>query len=139
MAYATVMQFVNALDRNKAGLLVSEAAMIDERNAGGKKLVAAVKANLRAMACFTTAFTKASLLLLAYLVVEALKKKYMPDDQLSKVEARKSLNKVSMKSKEDPTDLIEKLRLLEAMYMESTMVTIDEDERITMMDKTRAE
>jgi hypothetical protein len=87
MAYATVMQFVTALDRNKAGLPVSETATIDERTAGGKKLAAAVKANLQAMACFTMVFTKASLLLLvakaktaerpsglAYLVLEAFKK-----------------------------------------------------------------
>jgi hypothetical protein len=139
---------------NKAGLPVSETSMIDERNTGGKKLAVAVKANLQAMACFTMTFTKACLLLLAakakktaewpiglaYLVVEPLKKKYMPDDQLSKVEARKALNKVSMKSKEDPTVLIEKLRMIKAMYMESTMVTIDETEMIAVvMDKTRAD
>jgi Zinc knuckle len=64
----------------------------------------------------------------------------MPDDQLSKVEARKALSKVSMKPKEDPTVLIERLRMIEASYMESTMVIIDEAHMIAVvMDKTPAE
>jgi hypothetical protein len=42
---------------------------------------------------------------LAYLVVKAIKRKYMPDDTVSKVELRRQLNGISMKKGEDPAVL----------------------------------
>jgi hypothetical protein len=42
---------------------------------------------------------------LAYLVVKALKKEYMPEDTISKVELRRMMNNIKMKKSADPVDL----------------------------------
>jgi hypothetical protein len=42
---------------------------------------------------------------LAYLVVNALKKKYMPKDTISKVELRRMMNGIKMKKSADPVEL----------------------------------
>ena len=82
----------------------------------------AKKANETAMASLTMAFkTEAMLNLvfrsmttawpggLAHKVVEELKKKFQPEDIMSRVELRRSLNAISMKKGQDPSKLFEQI------------------------------
>jgi hypothetical protein len=69
---------------------------------------------------------------LAYLVVLALKKKYMPDDTISKVELRRMMNGISMKKNADPVELFNQISAVKVRYERPGNV-IDEDEFIAIV------
>jgi hypothetical protein len=89
----------------------------------------AKKRNAIAMANLTVAFTSEMAMGLvykaqteewpgglAYLVVAALKAKYMPDDVITKVELRQMLGKVKMKKDDEPSILFEQLSTIENRF-----------------------
>jgi gag-polypeptide of LTR copia-type len=51
---------------------------------------------------------------LAFMVMNALKKKYMPQDTITKVELRQELMRIKMSGEEDPSTLFEKLAKVKA-------------------------
>ena len=102
----------------------------------------AKKANEIAMASLTMAFkTEAMLNLvfrtmttawpggLAYKVVEELKKQFQPEDIMSRVELRRSLNKISMKQGQDPAKLFEQIYSIQ----NRSKVEINEDDFIAVV------
>lgn len=144
-AYATVYKFLSALKKD-SNMPDSEGSEIDESTAAGKRRAKAKAANALAVASLALSFSKDTLLMyvtksmtaewssgLAYKIMDALKKKYQPDDQLSRVEVRVAMNKVQMKAKEDPTVLIDQLKMIEAAYIESSVIKMDEADMIAIL------
>jgi hypothetical protein len=66
---------------------------------------------------------------LAYLVVKALKKKYMPEDTISKVELRRMMNNIKIKKNADPVELFNHVSAVKVRY-ERPGNAIDENEFI---------
>jgi hypothetical protein len=64
---------------------------------------------------------------LAYLVVKALKKKYMPEDTISKVELRTMMNNIKMKKNAYPVELFNQILAVKVRY-EMPGNAIDENE-----------
>ena len=104
--YRVLMEFVDMLDETtaKAELRATEADVLDPNDASDKKKIGAKRANARAMAAFTIAFQTPKMMKfvyaanttdwpkgLAYLVAQALEKKYMPKDVFTAVEAQSML------------------------------------------------
>lgn len=52
----------------------------------------------------------------AWKVVKALKKKYQPQDTITRVELRQILNGISMKTKDNPTTLFEQIDSIQNRY-----------------------
>jgi hypothetical protein len=69
---------------------------------------------------------------LAYLVVTALKRKYMPEDTISKVELRRMMNGIKMKKGSDPVELFNQISAVKVRY-ERPGNTIDENEFIAIV------
>jgi len=152
-AYANVHGFAVSIQRKAdINLPESEDAEIDETTDVGKKQAKAKKMNAIAMANLTMAFTTEALMGivnkavktewpsgLAYLVIDALFKKYVPQDLISMVELRKALNSVTMKKTEDPANLFEALSGIENKY-NTAAYQIPQTELIaTVLEKAPAE
>jgi hypothetical protein len=69
---------------------------------------------------------------LAYLVVKALKKKYMPEDTISKVELRRMMNNIKMQKNADPVELFNQISAVKVRY-ERLGNAIDENEFIAIV------
>ena len=119
-AYAVMKNFSRALVEDPALPASDSVAVADDE----AKL--AKKANEVAMASLTIAFkTEAMLNLvfksmtkewpggLAHKVVAELKRQFQPEDIMSRVELRRSLNKLSMKEGQDPSKLFEQVYLIQ--------------------------
>ena len=117
----------------------------DATTAQGKLIEAAKKRNAIAMANMTMAFTSEGTIALVYeamtddwpgglahKVVAMLKKKYQPQDSMTKVELRKRLAMVSMKKKENPSTLFEQLSAIKNCYNTSTK-KIEEEELMAVV------
>ena len=65
----------------------------------------------------------------ADLVIDAMFKKYVPQDIMSRVELRRAMNKIRMKKREDPANLFEQISALENKYNTATY-TLPDDELI---------
>jgi hypothetical protein len=152
-AYATVHKFAAALkDGGEATLPKKEEDAIDETKDEGKLQAAAKKRNEVAMANLAMAFTTDGLMNLVYkamtedwpsgkahLVVEALFKKYKPQDTVTRVEVRQMLNRVSMKRNDDPAVLFESLSKIENKYNTATRKLDEEDLIAVVLDKAPRE
>jgi len=128
--YAVVYGFTQAIGRNPdPDLPSSKDEIIGEETEEGKKQLKAKKANGVAVANLTMAFTTESLIGMVYKsmdenwlggqawkIVEALFEKHIPQDMVSKVELRRSLNKVVMKKDNHPSVLFETLSGIENKY-----------------------
>jgi hypothetical protein len=128
MAYASVHQFTQALKTGgEAAMPVSDDVTVDATT--HPQVAKAKKRNAIAMANLTMAFTSEMTMGLvykaqteewpgglAYLVVAALKAKYMPDDVITKVELRQMLAKVTMKKDDEPSILFEQLSAIENRF-----------------------
>ena len=68
---------------------------------------------------------------LAHLVVEALFKKYQPQDIITRVELRQMLNGIKMKKGEDPVTLFEQISSIENKYNKNGK--IDEEDLIAVV------
>jgi hypothetical protein len=143
-AYAEVHDFAQALVFDP-DMPSSNAILIDIDTAEGKLQKAAVKRNKIAMANFTMAFTSEGTMSLIYqaetrawpnglasLVTDALKAKYMPQDNVTRVELRQMLNKVSMKPNSNPAVIFEQISTIKNRYCAGTR-TIDSDDLIAVM------
>ena len=102
---------------------------IPTSDAGDKVKIETKKKNARAMAGLSLAFTSAKALKyiygaitpdwpggLAYLVMEAVEKKYAPKDRMTTVDAHKKLFRITMKTREDPTNIFEKISEIEMSH-----------------------
>jgi hypothetical protein len=69
---------------------------------------------------------------LAYLVVKALKRKYMPEDIIFKVELRRRMNGIKMKKGRDPVELFNQISAVKVRY-ERPGSAIDENECIAIV------
>jgi hypothetical protein len=69
---------------------------------------------------------------LAYLVVDALYKRYRPVDIIMRVEMRTRLNQFSMKTHEDPRTLFDQLASIQSAYNDA-MRRIDPDDLIAVV------
>ena len=75
----------------------------------------------------------------AHKIVEALYRKYRPDDLVARAELRKALALLQMKRTEDPTNLFEKISTIENTYA-STQITISQDDLLAVvLDKAPKE
>ena len=152
-AYARVYKFASAAKRVRdSNLPLREDETIDVTTDPGKQRAEAKRANDVCMANLTMAFTSEKLMGLvykatttawpsgqAYLVIDALFKRYVPQDLISKVELRREVNKVSMKKEEDPANLFEALSAIENKY-NTAVFQIQSDELIaTVLEKAPRE
>jgi hypothetical protein len=147
-AYATVYKFSAALkEGGEADLPKTEDDVLDETKSDEKRKADARKRNGVAMANFAMAFTTESQMGmiykavtteypggLAHLVVQALFKKYEPDDKITRVEMREQLTKVSMKAHQDPTTLFEQISAIQNRYNNASR-KIDEEDLIAVILK----
>ena len=147
-AYATVYRFSAALKiGGEADLPQKEDDVLDETKPDEKVKADARKRNGVAMANLAMAFTSETLMGLIYkattteyrgglahMVVEALFKKYEPDDKITRVEMRELLTKVSMKANQDPSTLFEQISAIQNRYNTSTR-KIDEEDLIAVILK----
>eukprot|EP00977_Amphora_coffeiformis_P019679 scaffold7386_cov160-Amphora_coffeaeformis.AAC.9 len=122
-AYAAVKGFLPALQDGGEGYMPpDEATVLDPSDPDEKLMIEAKKRNAVAVASLTMAFTTQALMKhvnkacdedwpsgLAHKIVKSLFNKYRPKDNISKVELRMMLNKVSMKPKDNPEKLFEQL------------------------------
>jgi hypothetical protein len=69
---------------------------------------------------------------LAYLGGKALKKKYTPEDTISKVELRRMMNNIKMKKNDDPVELFNQILAVKVRY-ERPGNAIDENEFIAIV------
>jgi hypothetical protein len=120
-AYANVHGFETTFSKESA-LPEREDNELDESGREGKLGIMAKRRNATAMACFTMAFLREGMIMilyqamtpewprgLAYRVIEILIRKFRPVDMISKIELRTELNNISMKKKDKPSDLFEKI------------------------------
>jgi hypothetical protein len=129
-AFATVCWFSIALGSVKdPEMPATEAEVLAEDDAGKKKL-AAKEANFSTMAQLTMAFTTESAMTfiydgmvnqdwpsgLVYLVVNAIKKKHLPNDMITKVELRRMITGITMKKSEDLVTLFNQIAAVRVKY-----------------------
>ena len=128
-AFATVSRFAEAL-APQTMMPAREDELIDETTDDGRLKALAIRRNGVAMANLSMAFTSEGTMGLvqykamtpewpgglAYLVMEALNKKYRPQDTITRVELRQKLNKVAMKKNQDPATLFEQVSSIENQY-----------------------
>ena len=152
-AFAEVYGFAESIKKTKdPNLPSSESASVDETTEEGKKQGKAKKLNAIAIANLTMAFTSESLIGmvyqakkskwpggLAYMVVDSLFKKYVPQDLVSKIELRRALNAISMKKEEDPANLFEAISGIENKYNTSTFQLPEEEKIATILENAPAE
>ncbi len=151
MAYAMFYKFASCLKATaEADLPADEAEGANE----GDNVKAARKRNSLAMYSFTLAFQTEGLLGMiykardtewptigrAYKVVDALFKKYAPDDVMARVELRAQLAQIGMKhKKEDPTIMFEAISTVQNHY-QGTSIAIAKEELIAIvLDKSMPE
>jgi hypothetical protein len=139
MAYASVHQFTQALKTGgEAAMPASDEVTVDVTT--HPQVAKAKKRNAIAMANLTMAFTREMTMGLvykaqteewpeglAYLVVAALKAKYMPDDVITKVELRQMLAKVKMKKDDEPSIIFEQLSAIENRFNKPGQQIPDDD------------
>ena len=145
-AYAGVFGFIKALKKGgETALPPTEDALLDDTSETDKLMIAALKRNAIAMANLTMAFTTDATMALVYeslndedwpgglahKVIDALKKKYQPQDTMTRVELRQMLNKVSMKKEQDPASIFEQLSSIKNRY-NTKKITIDEADLIAV-------
>lgn len=147
-AFAVVHKFSGALGKTaaEAALPANESDAIDPGDAG-KAARDAKSRNAVAMANFSMAFTTEAMMGLLYKaqtaewpsglawkVVEGLFKKFQPQDTITRVELRQMLNKVSMKSNDDPATLFEQLSGIENRYNTPTQRLDPQDMIAVVLD-----
>jgi len=143
-AFATVSRFAEAL-APQAMMPAREDELIDETTDDGRLKALAIRRNGVAMANLSMAFTSEGTMGLvykamnpewpgglAYLVMEALNKKYRPQDTITRVELRQKLNKVAMKKNQDPATLFEQVSSIENQC-NAPGVKIDEGDLIAVI------
>ena len=140
-AYAEVFGFLAALQAGgEADMPSSEATAIDETTDPEKLQAAAMKRNAIAIANLTMAFTTDGTMALAYkaktvdwpnglayMITDALKKKYQSKDTMTRVELQHQLNRVTLKKGVDPATLFEQLSAIENRYNTSRRQIEQED------------
>jgi hypothetical protein len=146
MAYAGVFGFAKALrEGGETSMPTTDETSFDVTTEEGKLMGAAKKRNAIAMANMTMAFTSEGTIALVYeamnddwpgglahKVVSMLKKKYQPQDSMTKVELRKRLAMVSMKKKENPSTLFEQLSAIKNRY-NTTQKKIEEEDLMAVV------
>ena len=129
-AYARVFGFDAALKANgEAELPATESTTVSPTGVTDAPKRAAIKRNSIAIANLTMAFSTNEAMTmiydagtpewpsgLAWKIMESMKKKFAPDDTISKVELRRQLNKISMKKNDDPATLFEQLSVVRNKY-----------------------
>ena len=152
-AYAAVMGFLPAIQIVKeVNMPTDESEEIDETQEEGKKKAAAKRRNALAVANLTMAFTTEATICLVYesvteewpsglahRIVDALFKKYQPQDTMTKVELRQQLNKVSLKKTEDPAKLFEQIAAIQNRYNTASKKIDEEDLIATVLEKAPKE
>ena len=145
-AYAGVLGFSASLkDFGETSLPATEEEDLDELDTVQVPRIKARKRNAVAVANLTMAFTtdKAMSIVydsattswpsgLAWKIIKAMKKKYQPEDTISRVELRRQLNAVTMKRNEDPATLFEQISGVKNSYNTATQ-TISKEELIAVI------
>jgi gag-polypeptide of LTR copia-type/Zinc knuckle len=142
MAYATVFKFIKALTIGGESILtgVRQDKVIPDMDTDKNAKEAAQSHSALAMASLTMAFTSDVTMGLVYkamttdwpsglahMVVEALFKKYQPQDTITRVELRLMLNGVKMKKGSNPATIFEQLSTIKNRYNTMTRRLDDED------------
>jgi len=153
VVHASVCRFIQALAiGGESTVPASESAIIDTSDDVGKVQEAAKKRNAMAVADLTMAFTMEGIMSLVckamdpnwpgglvHKVVEALFKKFKPQDTISQVELRQRLNKVSMKKTDDPSVTFEQTSAIENQCNNATTQLSEEDKTVVVLDATPKE
>lgn len=121
-AYSAIYAFSEALQESTANLPETEATT-------GSGTEAAKKKNRIAIGAYTMSFTTEGLMRLiamaksadwpsgrAWLVTKALFKKFRPDDVIAKVELRRALGQLRLRSSENPAELFEQIAAIQNRY-----------------------
>jgi hypothetical protein len=146
MCYAVVKKFAQALgDAAEPDLPASDATVIDETTDIGKRQAAAKQRNSIAMACLTMAFTTDAAMSvvfkaktiewpggLAWKVMDLMRRKYRPQDLVTRAELRNKLNNLSMADGDDPKILFEEISTIENRYNIGTN-RVDEADLIALV------
>jgi NurA-like 5'-3' nuclease len=140
-AYAGVFGFLAALKPGGEHTMpATDATVINKTTTSGKAEAAAKKQNAIAVANLAMSFTMDGTMALIYKsktanwpnglawkIAEALKKKYQPQDTMTRVEVRHQLDKIIMKKDADPATLFEQLNSIENRYNTATRKIEEED------------
>jgi hypothetical protein len=127
MAFATVGKFIKALknDTNMPTTMNRNAIAISNLT-----LAFSTEAMMGLVyKAMTTSFPSG----LAYMVVEALFKKFRPQDTITRVELRQMLNSIKMKKGSDPASLFEQISSVENRFNIGTRGRIDQDDLIAVV------
>lgn len=153
-AYAAVFGFVTALTNGgDPRMPATENSIIDENTDTGKGQADAKQKNAVAMANLTMALTgEGSMSIiyeamnsdkwptgLAWVVIAALMKKFMPNDGMSSVEMRQQLDKVSMKRNDNPEVLFEQLSRIKNQFVSATVKLSEADQIAVVLGKAPKE
>jgi hypothetical protein len=147
-AYAKLYKFLQALTiGGETHLPATDATTIDLTTDAVMLQAAAKKRNEIAIANFTMAFTSEGTISLVYkaanadwpdglahLIVVAMLQRYMPQDTVTRVELRQMLNKVSMKTEDDPRGIFEHMSSIENRYTTPTQTIKKEDLIAVVLD-----
>ena len=153
MAFAAVYRFTQALgDTAEADLPTSDSEVLDPNDAGDKKKIAARARNNKAMANLTMSFQSEQLMgliykaintdwpgALAYLVVKALKSKYMPVDMVTMIDLRRAMAAVKMNKGEDPTTIFEQIAGIENRFRNAQIKPSEQEKLAVAMMAAPAE
>jgi len=129
----------------------AEADALTGTDAATQNKIKAVTRNDIAIASLTLAFTTDEMLSLimetqtdewpdrlAYNVVKQLEYRYRPSDTMALVDERIALNKISMKKKEDPKKLFERIKEVETRYNTKTRKIKEEDKMAVVLSEAPA-
>jgi hypothetical protein len=144
--HAVVKKFAQALGNTaEPDLPDSDSTVIDETTDIGKRQAAAKQRNSIAMACLTMAFTTDAAMSvvfkakttewpggLAWMVMDLMRKKYRPQDLVTRAELRNKLNNLSMADGDDPKVLFEEISTIENRYNIGTN-RVDEADLIALV------
>ena len=137
--YAAIYGFTSALEKGgDPNMPASHDATIDETKAEGKLQAKAKKTNLIAMGNLAMSFKTDTLVGivnrskskewphgLAWKVMESLKKKFEPQDNISMVELRIELSKVSMKKNDNPEVIFDQISKIKNRFYEENITKAD--------------
>jgi hypothetical protein len=129
-AFATVCRFASALGTTIDPAMPATEATVLATDAAGIRHQEAKEANYAAMAQLTMAFTTEAAMTfiydgmtdvdwpsgLAFMVINAIRHKHLPNDTIAKVELRRMLNGIKMKKTEDPVVLFNQIAAVKVRY-----------------------
>ena len=143
--FGAVLQMKNCFEaiqpEHAARMPPRHDTVLDESNVGDKRMKLARDQNGLAVALYTTSFTNNQLVNMIYescteeypggrawVINEALKRKYAPTDMMTIVERKNDLSRIKMSPRDHPSTLFEALCGIKNKYKDSTAAAMTDQE-----------